>query len=66
MPVSSFIPNQDGYWFIGKCLVILAIPHIQEALFYLAHDALSHFSADKSYASLRNSELLAEHAKTFR
>lgn len=31
------------------------IPHIREALFYLAHDALGHFGGDKSYASLRHS-----------
>ena len=55
MPGSSVVSNQDRFWFIGKCLVIPSIPHIWEALFYLAHDTLSHFGADRLYTSLRDS-----------
>ena len=36
---------------MGQCKVL----HIREALFFLAHDALGHFGADKSYAALRMS-----------
>src|SRR5271168_1461946 len=54
-PGISFVTQRDGFWFIGSRLVIPAIPHIREALFYLAHDALGHFGADKSYAALRDS-----------
>jgi hypothetical protein len=54
-PGTLFIKNQDGFWFIGSRLVIPNVPHIREALFYLAHDVLGHFGADKSYAALRES-----------
>ena len=52
-PEASFISEKDGFWFIGTWLVIPNVPHICEALFYLAHDALGHFVSDKSYAALR-------------
>ena len=55
LPGTSFVSNRDGFWFIGSRLVIPNIPHIREALFYLAHDALGHFGTDKSYAALRTS-----------
>jgi hypothetical protein len=55
IPGTSFIKNQDGFWFIGTRLVIPNITHLREALFYLAHDVLGHFGADKSYAALRES-----------
>lgn len=54
-PGTSFVNQRDGFWFIGTQLVIPNITHICEALFYLAHDALGHFGADKSYAALRDS-----------
>jgi len=46
---------RDGFWFIGKCLVIPKLPHICEALFHLAHNTLGHFGSDKLYAALRHS-----------
>jgi len=46
---------RDGFWFIGKCLVIPKLPHIREALFHLAHDTLGHFGSDKLYAALCHS-----------
>lgn len=54
-PGTSFISEQNGFWFIGNRLVIPNVPHIREALFFLAHDALGHFGAEKSYAALRHS-----------
>ena len=54
-PGTSFISQKEGFWFVGTRLVIPNIPHIREALFYLAHDTLGHFGTDKSYAALRNS-----------
>ena len=54
-PGTSFISQKEGFWFIGTRLVIPNIPHIREALFYLAHDALGHFGTDKSYSVLRDS-----------
>ncbi|THH11766.1 hypothetical protein EW146_g7926 [Bondarzewia mesenterica] len=45
----------DGLLFVGKRLVVPRVPHIREMLFQLAHDALGHFSSDKSYATLRDS-----------
>ena len=52
---TSFISEKEGFWFVGTRLVIPNVPHIREALFYLAHDALGHFGTDKSYSVLRNS-----------
>ena len=54
-PGISFISEREGFWFIGNRLIIPNVPHIREALFYLAHDALGHFGTDKSYAALRSS-----------
>ena len=54
-PGISFVSQRDGFWFIGNRLIIPNIVHIREALYFLAHDALGHFGADKSYAVLRNS-----------
>ena len=54
-PGTSFITEKNRFWFIGNHLVIPNVTHIREALFFLAHDALGHFGADKSYAALRHS-----------
>jgi hypothetical protein len=43
------IKLQDGFWFIPQ------LPHVRELLFQMAHDALGHFGAHKSYEALRNS-----------
>ena len=51
----SIIRNENDYWFISKWLVIPNVKHIHKSLFWLAHDALGHFSSDKSLASLRGS-----------
>jgi Integrase zinc binding domain len=51
----SSVSERDGFWFIGSRLIIPNVPHVREALYYLAHDALGHFGADKSYAALRHS-----------
>src|ERR1700678_1193859 len=55
LPGTSFISQRNGFWFSGNRLIIPNVPHIREALFFLAHDALRHFGADKSYAALRHS-----------
>jgi hypothetical protein len=52
---SSMITEKSGLWFLGERLVVPRVPEIREALFRLAHDALGHFGAEKSYASLRHS-----------
>ena len=44
----------DGLWYIGDHLLIPWVMDICKNLFHLVHDSLGHFSADKSYASLRN------------
>ena len=44
----------NGLWYIGDRLLIPHIPEIREILFWLAHDSLGHFGADKSYAALRD------------
>ena len=54
-PGISFISQRNGFWFIGDRLIIPNVTHIREALFFLAHDALGHFGADKLYAALRSS-----------
>ena len=54
-PGTSFVTEKNGFWFIGNHLVIPNVTHIREALFFLAHDALGHFGADKLYAALRHS-----------
>ncbi|THH08959.1 hypothetical protein EW146_g8824 [Bondarzewia mesenterica] len=47
--------NQDGFLFLGSCLIIPCISAIRELLFQAAHNALGHFSAEKSYLALRDS-----------
>ena len=42
-------------WYVGDHLVIPQIGNLQENLYCLVHDLLSHFRADKSYASLHDS-----------
>jgi hypothetical protein len=44
----------NGLWYIGDCLLIPHIGDIRENLFHLAHGALGHFLADKSYATLHD------------
>lgn len=44
----------NGLWYIGDRLLVPRVSDLRETLFRLAHDALGHFGADKSYASLRN------------
>jgi hypothetical protein len=44
--------KRDGLWFLGSRLLIPCVDNLQETLFTLAHDALGHFGADKSYAAL--------------
>ena len=51
----SIICNKNGYWFIGKQLMIPNVKHVRKSLFQLTHDALGHFGSDKSLASLRGS-----------
>ena len=45
----------NGLWYIGDRLLIPRVADICENLFFMAHDSLGHFGADKSYASLRDS-----------
>ena len=45
----------NGLWYIGHWLLIPRVTDICENLFRLAHDALGHFGADKSYAAFRDS-----------
>jgi hypothetical protein len=44
----------DGFMYIGERLVVPRTGTIREDLFQLAHDALGHFGAEKSYVSLRS------------
>ena len=44
----------NGLWYIGDWLLIPCVGDICEKLFWLAHNSLGHFSADKSYAMLHN------------
>jgi hypothetical protein len=44
----------NGLWYVGDRLLIPRVGDICENLFRLAHDALGHFGADKSYAILRD------------
>lgn len=48
------ITLKNGLLFIGKWLVILKYKNICKQLFRLAHNHLSHFGGEKSYASLKN------------
>ena len=54
--VESFptIKVEDGLIYIGSRLVVPRVGTIREDLFQIAHDALGHFGAEKSYANLRS------------
>jgi hypothetical protein len=41
-------------WYVGNRLVVPRTGMIREDLFWLAHDTLGHFGADKSYAALKD------------
>ncbi len=45
----------DSLLFVGDRLCIPRVPEIRESLYRLAHDAMGHFSAEKSYGLLRHS-----------
>lgn len=49
------ITESNGLLYGGSWLVIPRVTDIRENLFRLAHNCLGHFSADKSYAALRES-----------
>jgi hypothetical protein len=51
----SELKEINGLWYIGNCLIVPHAGTICEDLFQLAHDALGHFGAKKSYASLHDS-----------
>ena len=51
-PGINNITNKDGFWFIGKHLVVPCLPHIHEMLFQMVHNCLGHFGAHKSYEVL--------------
>jgi len=44
----------DGLIYIGSRLVVPRVGSIREQLFQMAHDALGHFGADKTYATLQS------------
>jgi len=44
----------NSLWYISDHLVIPCTGKLQETLFTLAHDILSHYGFDKTYGSLRN------------
>ena len=54
-PGMNIITRKDGFWFIGKRLVVPRLLHICEMLFQMAHDSLGHFGTHKSYKVLRGS-----------
>ena len=43
---------EDGLLYVGRRLLIPAIPRIRELLYNLAHDTLGHFGFNKSYEAL--------------
>ena len=43
---------EDGLIYIGSRLIVPRVGTLQEDLFWMAHDTLGHFGADKSYATL--------------
>ncbi len=54
----KILPNVqevNNLWYISDCLLIPHAGNIQEELFQLAHDCLSHFGSDKAYAALCDS-----------
>ena len=44
----------NGLWYVGDHLVIPQVGNLQKNLYWLVHDSLSHFGADKLYASLHD------------
>jgi len=48
------VSSSNGLWYIGDWMIIPHVNNIREQLFHLAHDTSGHFSADKSYATLRD------------
>jgi hypothetical protein len=46
------IEHRDGLWYVNNRLYIPKYKSLREELFRLAHDALGHFGADKSYDNL--------------
>lgn len=44
----------NGLWYIGKRLLIPRAGELWENLFWLAHDVLGYFGADKGYALLQD------------
>ena len=49
------VREKHGLLYMGNRLVIPWVKDVREHLFRLVHDALGHFGAEKSYASLRSS-----------
>ena len=47
--------EENGLLYRDGRLVIPAVPAVRETLFQLAHDALGHFGAEKTYQALRGS-----------
>ena len=47
------VKEEDGLLYIGSRLVVPRTRTLREDLFRMAHDALGHFGANKSYANLR-------------
>ena len=52
--MTTGVSTLNGLWYIGDRLLIPRTGTIREDLFSLVHDVLGHFSADKSYATLRD------------
>lgn len=52
--ILSSVKEVNGLWYIGDRLLIPRVGDLREQLFRLAHDALGHFGADKSYAALQD------------
>jgi hypothetical protein len=48
------IHEDSGLWYVGDWLIIPHFSSCREDLFCLAHDAMGHFSSDKSYANLQS------------
>jgi integrase-like protein len=48
------VRKENKFWFVNNQLFIPKVPHIHESLFRIAHDAMGHFSTNKSYSSLRD------------
>jgi len=48
------VHEDHGLWYVGNCLVIPRTGSCREDLFWLAHDSMGHFGAEKAYATLRS------------